>query len=199
MLESTHFIYDGTSSQEMGVTIGWSNGNLYNETFLPQRQIIEKKIANNNEPYFQRVEHAPLSFKLSFYLENWLNDQDIRKIARWLFQPYYKPLVFDSNPNRVFYALVEGDSTLIHNGLHQGHVELTIRCNSPYSYSHEHRFEHLKFRETDKGHHIVENISSFHDGSLNNMTATSNGLTIEKIDNSWGSLYFEQKKWSEIQ
>lgn len=199
MLESTHFIYDGISSKEMGIKIGWANGNLYNEAFLPQRQIVEKQIANNPSPYFQRVAQLPLSFKLSFYLESWINGQDVRKIARWLFQPYYKPFIFDSNPNRIFYALVEGDSSLIHNGLRQGHVELAIRCNSPYSYSHEHRFDHLTFREADKGYHLVEGTSSFPDGNLNNMEVTSNGLTIEKIDNSWGSLYLEKKKWSEVQ
>lgn len=198
MLESIHFMYDNISSKDMGIQIAWSRGGLFEENFLPRRRIMEKKIANNEKPYFQRVEHEPLSFNLSFYLEKWLDAPDIRKMARWLFQPYYKPLIFDNNPNRVLYALVEGDSTLLHNGLKQGYVELSIRCDSPYTYSHEFRFNNMEFRDSNTGYQIIDDINSFEQGSFFNTKITSNGLTIDKIDNSWGALYANIKKWSEF-
>ncbi|POZ57249.1 hypothetical protein LYSIN_02033 [Lysinibacillus sphaericus] len=198
MLESIHFMYDHISSKDMGVYIGWSSGKLFEENFLPQRRIIEKKIANNETPYFQRVEHDPLSFTLSFYIDDWVNAQDLRKIARWLFQPYYKPLVFDSNPNRVMYALVEGDSQLIHNGLKQGFVELTIRCNSPYSYSHEQIIDKVAFREANKHYLLKDNNATFAEGQLHNMKLTSNGLTIDELTNTWGTLYANTIRWSDI-
>ncbi|MFJ7648596.1 distal tail protein Dit [Lysinibacillus sp. NPDC097279] len=198
MLESVHFMYDNISSKDMGVYIGWSSGNLFEENFLPQRRIIEKKIANNETPYFQRVEHDPLSFKLSFYLDDWVNEHDLRKIARWLFQPYYKPLVFDHNPNRVMYALVEGDSRLIHNGLKQGYVELAIRCDSPYSYSHEQILDKIEFRKSNKGYLLQDDITTFAEGQCHNMKITSNGLTIDELTNTWGILYANTLKWSDI-
>ncbi|KOS61417.1 phage tail family protein [Lysinibacillus agricola] len=198
MLESIHFMYDNISSKDMGVKIAWSKGGLYEEIFLPTRKIIEKKVANNEKPYFQRVEHEPLSFSLSFYLESWVEDKDIRKITRWLFQPYYKPLVLESNPNRVFNALVEGDSKLLHNGLKQGHVEFNIRCDSPYTYSHEHVFNNLEFRDSNVGYQIVDDVSTFEQGSFINTKITSNGLTIDKVDNSWGALYPNVKRWGEL-
>lgn len=198
MLESIHFMYDNISSKDMGIQIASPRGGLFEENFLPRRRIIEKKIANNEQPYFQRVEHEPLSFNLSFYLEDWLDDQDIRKIARWLFQPYYKPLIFDNNPNRVLYALVEGNSALLHNGLKQGYVELSIRCNSPYTYSHEFKFNNMEFRDSNMGYQIIDDMNSFQQGSFFNTKVTSNGLTIDKIDNSWGALYANIKKWSEF-
>lgn len=198
MLESIHFMYDNISSKDMGVYIGWSSGNLFEENFLPIRRIVEKKVTNNEIPYFQRVEHEPLSFKLSFYLENWIDDEDLRKIARWLFQPYYKPLVFDHHPNRVMYALVEGDSTLIHNGLKQGYVELTIRCSSPYTYSHEQIMDNIEFRELNKSYLLKDDISTFAQGECQNVKITANGLTIDEMNNTWGILYANTNHWSDI-
>ncbi|WP_341302241.1 phage tail domain-containing protein [Lysinibacillus sp. FSL H8-0500] len=198
MLESIHFMYDNISSKDMGVNIAWSKGGLFEENFLPSRKIIERKVANNEKPYFQRVEHEPLSFQLSFYLENWVEDKDIRKIARWLFQPYYKPLVFDSNPNRVIHALIEGNSALLHNGLKQGYVELSIRCDSPYTYSQEQSFTNLTFRDANTGYHIIDDSHTFAQGELINTKVTSNGLTIDNVNNSWGILYANTKKWGEL-
>lgn len=135
MRESMQFTYDGVSSEDMGVRIISSGSGLFQETFLPNRTIIETKAAQREKPYFQRVESAPLSFSLSIFIEEWAARDNLRQIARWLFQDYYKPLFFDSNPERIYYAIVEGDSTLTHNGAREGYINLEFRCDSPYTYS----------------------------------------------------------------
>lgn len=136
MKESINFSFDGIASEDMGVYIVNENGGLFEENFLPSRSIIETKVSNRLKPYFNRVESKPLEFTLNFFIEEWKDRDGIRQVARWLFQDYYKPLIFESNPDRIFYAMVQGDSTLLHNGRKEGYVRLNIRCNSPYSYSH---------------------------------------------------------------
>ncbi|OXS74299.1 hypothetical protein B1B04_09235 [Lysinibacillus sp. KCTC 33748] len=198
MKQSIQFMYDGISSEDMGVFIAWSNDGLFEENFLPNRQIIEKKIANREKPYFQRVEHEPLSFSLSFAIADWENKDTLRKLARWFFQPHYKPLVFDSNPNRVFYAMFEGDSQLFHNGLNEGYIELNIRCDSPYSYSFEQTKENIELRETNVGSNVLLDDESFSLGEKINMQNTSNGLTIDTTVSTWGNVYATTSNWGGI-
>lgn len=135
MREAIQFTFDGISSEDMGVHIASPNGGLYEETFLPNRRIIETTVAKKDKPYFQRVEHEPLSFSLSFFIHEWRNRDNLRQIARWLFKDYYKPLYFETNPDRIFYAIVEGSSSLMHNGCKDGYITLNVRCNSAYTYS----------------------------------------------------------------
>lgn len=198
MQESSHFMYDGLSSKDFGVRIGTTNGGLFEEIFLPSRTIIEKNVSHREKPYLQRVENEPLSFSLGFFIEEWDKPDTLRRIARWLFQPYYKPLIFDANPNRVFYAIVEGDSKLFHNGAKEGYVELNIRCDSPYSYTAEHNVENIQFRGTDDDV-LVESDYTNLGGEHINTTVTSNGLTIESTVTTWSQIFTsERKKWGEV-
>ncbi|MFJ7915857.1 MULTISPECIES: distal tail protein Dit [unclassified Lysinibacillus] len=198
MKQSIQFIYDGVSSEDMGVFIAWSDDGLFEENFLPNRQIIEKKIANREKPYFQRVEHEPLSFSLSFAIADWENKETLRKLARWFFQPYYKPLVFDSNPNRVFYAIFEGEPQIFHNGLNEGYIELDIRCDSPYSYSFEHTKENIELRDSNIGSKVQLDINNFDLGQMSNMQNTTNGLTITTTLSTWGNVYATNTTWGGI-
>lgn len=198
MKQSIQFMYDGVSSEDMGVFIAWNDDGLFEENFLPNRQIIEKKIANREKPYFQRVEHEPLSFSLSFAIADWENKDTLRRLARWFFQPYYKPLVFDSNPSRVFYAMFEGDSQLFHNGLNEGYIELNIRCDSPYGYSFEQTKENIELRDINVGTNVKLDDSNFSMGEMSNMQVTSNGLTIDTTLSTWGNVYATTSNWGGI-
>ncbi|MEK4025522.1 phage tail protein [Sporosarcina sp. FSL W7-1283] len=197
MQESSHFNFGGISSKEMGVRIATTSKGLFEETFLPTRNIIEKEVTHREKPYLQRVENEPLSFSLGFFIEEWDKPDSLRKIARWLFQSYYKPLIMDANPNRIFYVIFEGDSKLFHNGAKEGYVELNVRADSPYSYTAERNTENIKFRTTDTAT-IVENSGTDFTGEMNNTVLTSNGVTIDKVVNSWGDLVKNKKKWGEL-
>lgn len=147
MREAINFSFDGISSEDMGVIIASPNGGLFEEAFLPTRNIVETTVSSRNKPYFQRVESSPLSFSLSIFIQEWRDRQNLRQIAKWLMKDYYVPLVFETNPDRVFYAIFEGDSTLIHNGCKDGYVKLNVRCSSPFTYSHTQVFELIQIRE----------------------------------------------------
>lgn len=108
------------------------SGGLFEETFMATRNLTEVKIPNNPKPYLQGVEMEPISFPFSFYIEDWARANH-REIARWLYQNQYKPMVFDSHPNRIVYAILESDSRLRHNGM-DGYVETNVRTNSPWVY-----------------------------------------------------------------
>lgn len=132
---SLHFTYDGISSEEMGLLNVNTKGGLYTEPFLASRSINEITVRGKRKPYFVDTIEEPLTFSFSFLFNEGYNTEKIRKVTRWLKQSYYKPLIFSDSPERVFYCLCVDESQLIHNGLQQGYVELTMRCDAPHSYS----------------------------------------------------------------
>lgn len=133
--ESLSFNYAGISSESMGITNINIDSGMQSEPFLARRKIGEITVPGRIKPYFQRVEREPLRFQISFAFNDKWDEQSIRAVATWLDKEYYQPLYFSDNPNLIYYALVEEDSTLVHNCLKQGYVTLNIRCDSPYAYS----------------------------------------------------------------
>lgn len=133
--ESISFTYDGVSSLNKSIySVNLSNG-LYEEPFMSSRSINETTVKNKEKPYFQGVTRSPKTFTLSFYFDGFWDDAKIQDVARWLSPDYYKPLIFNEFPNKIFYCMPVDDIGLIHNGLKQGYLNLTMRCDSPYAYS----------------------------------------------------------------
>lgn len=56
----------------------------------------------------------------------------------------------------------------------------------------------LTFRDANTGYHIIDDSHTFAQGELINTKVTSNGLTIDNVNNSWGILYANTKKWGEL-
>lgn len=135
MLESLNFTYNGKSSSDMGVINVHEGSGLFKDLFLPTRKINVTRIKGKDKSYFKGVDTEPLSFPLTIFIEEWRDRNNLRKISEWLFQEYFKPLTFESHPERIFYAIVEGSSSLLHNGCQDGYVTLNVVCNSPFTYS----------------------------------------------------------------
>lgn len=153
--DSLHFIYAGRTSEEFGLLNVNVNNGLYEETFLPRRQIIEEKIQGRDIPYFFGFDYEPLQFQVSFAFKDTWDNVKIREICRWLKQPYYQPLSFSNDLDRIYYCVVIDDAQLIHNGCKQGYVNLTFRCNSPYSYSPVYTTQVYDFSNNPSGSDLV--------------------------------------------
>lgn len=198
MLESMRFTYNGISSDDLGVFMINPNNGLYEETFLPSRKINTTKVYGRNNPYFKGVENEPLSFSLSIFIEEWRERKNLREIARWLFQDYYKPLFFESNPERIFYAIFEGSSSLIHNGCKDGYITLNVTCNSPFTYS---PIKPYNFRVIDGKVNNKEYVELLNDGDLKirpKLKITQYGTDDIKIKNNTNGQEFILKAWNEI-
>lgn len=196
MLEGVHFSYDGVFSTDMGLLNCKIGGGMFEETFLPNRNIVETKVAGNDKPYFQHVELEPNTFELTFAFEYGYTEKQIREVARWLFQPYYKPFYTVDNPNRVFYCMVEGDSKLIHNGAKQGYITLSVRCDSAFSYTHKSLKENMKFGASKLTKTGAENTFMYGEGEFENIEIHEGKLYVKKADATWKAL--SGKKWSDL-
>lgn len=131
------FTYDGIRSTQMGLYNVSIQSGLFSEKFVADREIIEESIMGRDEPYFYGIKRQPLEFQLSFYFDNKWDDKTIEEVALWLSQDKYKPLIFNNHPHKIFYCLPVSDFSIIHNGIKQGYLTLTMRCKSPYIYTPE--------------------------------------------------------------
>jgi len=181
---SINFNFAGISSETMGLINVNLDSGMYEENLSPSKTINEIKIRGRSKPYHQNIEYEPLEFSVSFaFLDTW-DKTKLRQVTNWLCnQSYYKPLYFsdnldeDNNPTRIYYALVHEDSTLVHNGLSQGYVNITFRCNDAFKYSPVYTTDELTFNSNI----IAETTESdFLQGTLFDVIATEDGkLTLD--------------------
>lgn len=134
--ESKYFNYAGVDSDMFGIMNVSVSPGLYDEHFLSNRTINEYSIRGRSKPYFVELNRDPNTLNLTFLPEGELTEERLNEIARWLDVDFYEPLMFSSMPDKVFYAMCVDSSSLYHNG-NQGYITLSMRLDSPNSYSHE--------------------------------------------------------------
>lgn len=162
MKEYIDFYYNGISSKEMGLINVSVDDGLFEESFIASRSIKEVSIRGNDKPYFMGIEREPLEFDLEFAFLYPYDKAKIAEVAMWLNQDYYREFYFTDNPNRRFFCIMEDDSELVHNGLGQGYIRITMRCDSPYSYSQEYLTKELDFSNNVTGGTRYDFMNSGH-------------------------------------
>ncbi len=130
-----NFIFNGIASDEIDlININVDTGMLQ-EPFLADSTIHEINTKGQTKPYFMKKEYAPLLLNLSFgFLKPW-DDELIREVARVFNVDYYKPLYFEDEDDVIYFCMPVETSTLIHNSLQEGYVEMSFRCNDRCAYS----------------------------------------------------------------
>ena len=174
------------------------NSGMQEEILFPSREIVEEKVKGNDRPYFMDIETEPLRFSVSFAFEETWNTSKIREVTRWLTQhDYYQELYFSNEEGlgaeRIFYAMVVDESTLVHNCLKEGYINLTFRCDSPYTYSPimTSRLYTWDYKPAETTY------SDFTQGAKQSTVINAQGqLTLNQNKPKWSD--FPNKKWSEI-
>jgi phage-related protein len=108
---------------------------LFKQALLPNRNINEIGIRGGKK-YFQDIERSPLEFNLTFAFsdkDDVSNEDKLRYVARWLNVDYYKPFYLTSSPNRIFYCMPIGETSLNYDS--GGFITLTMRCDGAYAYT----------------------------------------------------------------
>jgi predicted phage tail component-like protein len=182
--ESLYFTFAGRKSSDFGIiNVAISTG-LYEEPFMASRSIKEFTIRGQEKPYFQEITRESKSIQVSFYFENGWDDNLIREVARWLDVEFYQPLTFSEDEEKVYYVIPVDSSSIIHNGLKQGYITLTFRCDSPYSYSHTKVTPWYDLSNVDT---LTIEINNLGDKAilpeLNILKTTDGNLTIANLSN----------------
>ncbi|OPH47570.1 phage tail protein [Paenibacillus ferrarius] len=194
MLEGTNFSFDGKYSVNYGLLNCKIGGGLFDEQFVANKDIKETRVRGKDKPYLQEVVRAPLEFSLTFAFEDNYDESKIREVARWLDTDYYAPFFTDSNTERVFYCMLVSDSKLLHNGLKQGYVELTFRCDGPFSYSRSFVSKTYEWHDSP----LTITKQTFADGVSENLIMDSeNKLIMNPVKPKWSG-HSSAIKWIDV-
>lgn len=132
--EQFYFNFDGKESRQFNILAVDIGSNLYEEMLAPTRTVNQTQ-TSKGRIIFHSVQEEIRTFDLNLAFEEGFDEELIDDIARWLFVDYYRPLYFEGQEDRVMFAMIVGDSSIIHNGLQQGYFTITIQTNSPYLFS----------------------------------------------------------------
>lgn len=128
------FTYNGISSTDFDIiNVSMSTG-FRKETFVHDRKIEETKIRGRSKPYLRGVEREKLEFDLELAFKEKLDNEKLNNVADWLCLDYYAPMVFEEDPDRVFFCMLEGPSSVFHIN-NEGYLKLHFVCDDAYVYS----------------------------------------------------------------
>lgn len=184
-----HFWYDGKSSKDFGVISVQIGNGMYEDTLVSSRTLTEVKMKNQDESILQRIEEDVREFPLTIAFEKTFTMIDIDKVILWLFKDSYKPFYFDGEPSKIQYVMPSGDSSIIHNGLKQGYITLTMRTNSSKIYSPKKTTALEIVTETAK---TITYTNNGHVDVLPEISILKNGagkVTIQNLDDNNGSIF----------
>lgn len=134
--DKIYFTYDNVNSRDFGLMHIETGNGMFEEQLVADRTIIETS-TRNGKPLLNRIDEKPISFTMNLAFERRFDEYTIDEIVDWLFQDYYKPLYFEGKEDRIYYCTPEGSSSIVHNGLMEGYVTITMRCDSSRVYSDE--------------------------------------------------------------
>lgn len=187
------FSYAGLKSEDFGVINGQIDGSvMLEDIFLPQRTILEEQVKNNPKPYFMGTTLQPLEFDMTIIFEESFSQHDLRSVARWLFNhDYYQELYFGDDvlmdqPERIFYALIEGDSKLYRNAIGQGYITVHVRCNSPYAYSPV--INSKIYDQVNSDSNINYNINNLSNGIFSGTKMNGNNVQLNLNNLKWSDI-----------
>ncbi|MBM7598078.1 phage-related protein [Virgibacillus halotolerans] len=142
--ESRYFNFAGIKSTDFGIENITISGGLQSEEVVASKTINEVYIRGRKKPYFIDVSEEPRTIELEFaFMRTW-DDRLIDEVIRWLNVDYYQPLYFSEDEDdysngteRVYYVIPVNGIELMHYGLKQGYLKLSMRCNSGKGYSRD--------------------------------------------------------------
>jgi phage-related protein len=135
MKNSSSFTFNGISSTNFGIINASVSGSwMREETFIHERKIEETKIRGRSKPYLRGIEREKLEFDIELAFEESFDNEVLNNVADWLCLDYYAPMVFTENPDRVFFCMLEGKSSLFYIN-NRGYLKLHFVCDDAYVYS----------------------------------------------------------------
>lgn len=190
--------YAGQKSEDFGIMHGTIGGSVFLEDiFLPSRSILEEKVRDNPNPYFMGTEMQPLEFDMTLIFEEHYNDRELREVKRWLFNhQYYQELYFgddyDQQPEKIYYALITGDSKLYHNAHGEGYFTVHVRCDSPYGYAPQYLTN--EYDQINSDIPIGYNIPDLSTGVFEQTRMNGNSVELNATEKKWSD-FPEDATW----
>jgi len=134
-MQGMNFMFDGISSQDMGLFI-INIDSPKPDPFIPAQNIIEEKRSKNHIPFFIGVEKQPLEFEITCsLLEGAFTPEKRMELSKWLCKEYYCDYISEDNPNLIYEVIMTNQADLTTFSNLQGYFTIQFRASSPWGYS----------------------------------------------------------------
>lgn len=130
----------GDSSYNGDIWFATTENSMYKEEFAGQPEIIETSVPGRDQPYFHRVDHAPLEFNMVLAFEDSITEKQLKQLYLWLYKPDYRELKFgadyegDTFQEKSFYVIFNNQPKITYvfdeEENIKGYIKLHARCNS---------------------------------------------------------------------
>jgi len=142
--DSLTFEYNGIDSSVYKLINVNYNVGLFEEDFLPEQELFAEQIPGRDDLYLLGSKTMPLQIDLTFAFEEGF-EENIKNVSRWLFQDYYKPLIFSDMPHKIYHCMYIGDTNLLHTSK-EGLIEISMRNIDSYARS---QFQSMSFQSVN--------------------------------------------------
>lgn len=183
---SKDFTFDGISSISKGLVIVNVDNGIKTLPYLPSQDIVEDHPNNVDKPYFYKTKKNPLTFSLTFTLED--EDWTVAKkmeIAQWLYKKTYKPFTTSDYPDKVFYTIATNQADFMTANLTEGYFTVDFRMNAPYAYTTTGTVVHdlsSNITTTDIVINCLSNVNDYFYPEVEiELKSTSTGFTIVNL------------------
>ena len=149
-----------------------TGGGMYEEQLMSERSLNETSPKNSSYTKLHGVEEGDREFELNLAFDGSFENGQLEDIVEWLFQDYYKPFYFEGQSDRIMFGIIRGNSSIVHNGLKEGYLTVSVKTNSPYKYSRVKKKEIIgekKHKIRVKGHkdtYPIYNIEKIGSGDI---------------------------------
>lgn len=122
---STHFVYDGVRSEDMGVYLIKTSTGMIESQFSGEREILSELVVGNNTPYIFNERIQPIRLKLTLSpLEGKWTSELKSSLMRWLNNGKFNEFYSVDDVDRRFFITYTGSPTLSVTGLNQGWLDI---------------------------------------------------------------------------
>lgn len=127
--------YNGYSSKSFKVfQVNFESGLMQSETLLPSRSLNTTQRQNSSISDFYSVSESPLTFEVNLVYQDKFTEDDKIAAMKWLKQDTYKPLIFETEPENIYYA-IPTSIDMSHDTLQKGYFTVNFTCNSPFPFT----------------------------------------------------------------
>lgn len=131
---SLNFVFDGISSESMGIYLIRTNSGLFSMPFVSSRDVKEDYPYKSRSPYFFGTQQQLPTITLTFStLANNMTSNKLKEIASWLFQSEYKEFYSEDNPDKIYYLMAVNEINFQTNGNNEGYLEVQFKSKYPYA------------------------------------------------------------------
>lgn len=122
---STNFVFDGISSEDMGIYLIKTNSGMIDSEFMAEREIISEQINGNQTPYIYSDKFRPFRYKMQLSpLEGiWTNELK-GKVSRWLNNGKFNEFYTYDDIDRRYFITYMGSPQLNITGNLQGWIDI---------------------------------------------------------------------------